>query len=263
MNAYCRRAVSQGVILAGATGGSCTVVTLGPPSAEDVLREAVAWGADSGVHVCDEVFAGSDTLATARALAAALRAAGPFDLVLLGRNSIDGETGQVGPELAELLDLPFAGGVRRLEDLGATLRLELELDDGTQEAEIALPAVLTVAERLCDPCKVDPEGRAAVPAERLTRLAAAGSAADPGARRGARRSSARRGRWTTRVRTSCWRGRSTSRSAWRCASCADAARWTPRGAGAHAAAPPRRPPPDGHRTATGRPIIPRPRSSPS
>jgi electron transfer flavoprotein alpha subunit len=172
MNAYCRRAVSQGVILAGATGGSCTVVTLGPPSAEDVLREAVAWGADSGVHVCDEVFGGSDTLATARALAAALRAAGPFDLVLLGRNSIDGETGQVGPEIAELLDLPFATGVRRLEDLGTTLRLELELDDGTQEAEIALPAVLTVAERLCDPCKVDPEGRAAVPAERLTRLGA-------------------------------------------------------------------------------------------
>ena len=173
MNAYCRRAVSQGVILAGATGGSCTVVTLGPPSAEDVLREAVAWGADSGVHVCDEAFAGSDTLATARTLAAALRTAGPFDLVLLGRNSIDGETGQVGPEIAELLSLPFASGVRRLEDLGATLRLELELDDGTQEAEIALPAVLTVAERLCDPCKVDPEGRAAAPAERLTRLRAA------------------------------------------------------------------------------------------
>ena len=167
MNAYCRRAVAQGVTLAGATGGSCTVVTLGPPSAEDVLREAVAWGADAGLHVCDEAFAGSDTLATARALAAALRAAGPFDLVLLGRNSIDGETGQVGPELAELLDLPFASGVRRLEDLGAILRLELEHDDGTQEVEIALPAVLSVAERLCDPCKVDPEGRAAVPAERL------------------------------------------------------------------------------------------------
>ncbi len=173
MNAYCRRAVSQGVILAGATRGSCTVVTLGPPSAEDVLREAVAWGADSGVHVCDASFAGSDTLATARALAAALGTAGPLDLVLLGRNSIDGETGQVGPEIAELLNLPFAGGVRRLEDLGETLRLELELDDGTQEVEIALPAVLSVAERLCDPCKVDPQGRAAVPAERLTKLGAA------------------------------------------------------------------------------------------
>jgi electron transfer flavoprotein alpha subunit len=173
MNAYCRRAVSEGVTLADATGGSCTVLTLGPPSAEDVLREAIAWGAGSGLHLCDPAFAGSDTLATARALAAALTAAGPFDLVLVGLNSLDGETGQVGPELAELLDLPFASGVRRLEDLGDRLALELEHDDGTQDVEIVLPAVLSVAERLCDPCKVDPERRAAVPAERMQRLGAA------------------------------------------------------------------------------------------
>ena len=172
MNPYCRRAVAQGVTLARATGGSCSVVTLGPPSAEDVLREAVAWGADAGLHVCDRAFAGSDTLATARALTAAVRAAGPFDLMLLGRNSIDGETGQVGPEVAELLDLPFASGVRRLEDLGWCLRLELEHDDGTQQVEIALPAVLSVAERLCDPCKVDPAGRAAVPPALITRITA-------------------------------------------------------------------------------------------
>ncbi len=118
MNAYCRRAVAEGVALSAETNGSCTVVTLGPPSAEDVLREAIAWGADSGLHLCDPAFAGSDTLATARALAAALRTSGPYDLVLLGRNSLDGETGQVGPELAELLDLPYACGVRQLEDLG-------------------------------------------------------------------------------------------------------------------------------------------------
>ena len=173
MNPYCRRAVAQGVILARQTGGTCTAVTLGPPGAEDVLREAVAWGADSGLHACDAAFSGSDTLATARALAAVLRAAGPFDLILLGRNSIDGETGQVGPQLAELLDLSFASGVRRLEDLGARWHLELEHDDGMQEVEIELPAVLTVAERLCDPCKVDPEGRAAVPSALLARVGAA------------------------------------------------------------------------------------------
>jgi electron transfer flavoprotein alpha/beta subunit len=170
MNAYCRRAVAEGVILARDTGGSCTVVTLGPPSAEDVLREAIAWGADRGLHVCDAAFAGSDTLATARALAAALQHAGPFDLILVGRNSLDGETGQVGPELAELLDLPFAAGVRGLEDLGPSLRLQLEHDDGRAEVEVELPAVLSVAERLCDPCKVDPEGRAAVSASLTEQL---------------------------------------------------------------------------------------------
>ena len=173
MNAYCRRAVNEGVILARATGGSCTVITLGPPSAEDVLREAVAWGADDAVHLCDEAFAGSDTLATARALTAALRSAGPFDLILFGRNSIDGETGQVPPMVAELLDLPFATGARVVERVGARLRLELELDDGRQEVELALPAVVSVAERLCEPCKVGPEGRAAVPAERVRRVTAA------------------------------------------------------------------------------------------
>ena len=173
MNAYCRRAVSQGVRLARDTGGSCTVVTLGPPSAEDVLREAVAWGADEGLHLCDGAFAGSDTLATARALAAAIAAAGPFDLVLLGRNSLDGETGQVGPEVAQLLGLPFASGVRQLDDAGAFLRLQLEHDDGFEDVEVDLPAVLSVAERLCEPCKVDPDGRAAVPPERLSRLDAA------------------------------------------------------------------------------------------
>jgi electron transfer flavoprotein alpha subunit len=179
MNAYCRRAVAEGVTLARATGGTCTVVTLGPPSAEDVLREAIAWGADRGLHVCDAAFAGSDTLATARALAAALRRAGPFDLILAGRNSLDGETGQVGPELAELLDLPFAAGVRELEDLGPSLRLGLEHDDGRAEVEVELPALLSVAERLCEPCKVDPEGRAAVPASRMARLGPAELGAGP------------------------------------------------------------------------------------
>ncbi|HEX3947926.1 MAG TPA: FAD-binding protein [Acidimicrobiales bacterium] len=173
MNPYCRRAVSKGVELAKATGGTCTVFTLGPPAAEDVLREAVAWGADAGVHLCDPVFAGSDTLATARALAGALDREGPFDLVLVGRNSTDGDTGQVGPELAELVGLPFACGARRLELADGRLRLDLELDDGWQELEVSLPALVAVAERLCDPCKVDPEGRRAVSPDRLRRLMAA------------------------------------------------------------------------------------------
>src|SRR5690348_14399168 len=72
MSAYDRRAVAQGVLLASASGGSCTVITLGPPSAEDCLREAIAYGEDDGVLITDPAFAGSDTLATARALAQAI-----------------------------------------------------------------------------------------------------------------------------------------------------------------------------------------------
>ena len=173
LNPYCRRAVSKGVELAAATGGTCTVITLGPPAAEDVLREAIAWGADRGVLVTDPAFAGSDTLATARALAAVLVREGPFDLVLAGRNSVDADTGQVGPEVAELLDLPFATGVKRL-DLGeGHLQVLCEEDDGQSERVVQLPAVVSTAERLTEPAKVDPEGRAAVDADRITTVAAA------------------------------------------------------------------------------------------
>ena len=86
-------------------------------------------------------------------MAAALRARGPFDLVLLGRNSVDGETGQVGPELAELLDLPFASGVRRLEDRGPVLWLELEHDDGFQEVEVACATQARWTPRVEEPCR--------------------------------------------------------------------------------------------------------------
>jgi electron transfer flavoprotein alpha subunit len=167
LNPYCRRAVSSGVTIARETGGSCTVYTLGPPAAEDVLREAVAWGADEGVLVSDPAFAGSDTLATARALAAALQRDGVFDLVLVGRNSVDADTGQVGPELAELLDMGYLAGARMLTFQGELVHARLEQDEGWVEVEADLPLVVSCAERLCEPCKVDPTGRAEVPAHRL------------------------------------------------------------------------------------------------
>jgi electron transfer flavoprotein alpha subunit len=174
MNPYCRRAVSKGVELAAAHDGTCTVVTMGPPPAEDSLREAIAWGATSGVLICDPALAGSDTLATARALAAAVTMGEPFDLILTGRNSVDADTGQVGPELAQLLGVPFVGGVRSLElDEEGSLRARCEYDDGWVDMQTSLPAVLSCAERLCEPAKVDPPGRAAVAANRIQRLTAA------------------------------------------------------------------------------------------
>jgi len=195
LNPYCRRAVSQAVELAAAVapadeaGASVTVVTLGPPSAEDALREAIAWGLDRGVEtdgllVTDPAFAGSDTLATARALAAGLHLAGPFDLILAGRNSVDADTGQVGPELAQLCDVPFLSGVRQLSIVdrdadGFLVSARCEHDDGWLRAEVELPAILSCAERLIEPAKVDQPGRDAVPAERLRRLTAADLGAGP------------------------------------------------------------------------------------
>lgn len=159
MNAFCRRAVAQGVLLAQSLQGTCTVLTLAPPSGLDVIHEALAWGADQGVLLTGEQFAGSDSLATARALAAALRLTGPYDLVLTGRNSVDADTGQVGPAVAELLQLPYLATAVTLEVSEASLRAHLELDDGGAEAECPLPAVVACAERLTKPCKVPPSER--------------------------------------------------------------------------------------------------------
>jgi electron transfer flavoprotein alpha subunit len=174
MNDYCRRAVAKGHELAQASGGTLTVITLGPPSADNVLREAIAFGADEGVHITDPAFAGSDTWATARALSSALELLGPFDLVLLGRNSVDADTGQVPPQIAAMLDIPFCTGVRELSLDGDTLRLRLEHDDEWVSAEVDLPAMLSCAERLCDPCKIkDPAVWATVDGSRIRRLSAA------------------------------------------------------------------------------------------
>lgn len=177
MNPYCRRAVSKACELATERDGEVVVVTLGPPSAEDTLREAIAWGdergaAIRGVLVTDPEFAGSDTLATARAVTATLEREGPFDLILAGRNSVDADTGQVGPEVAELLDLPFLTGVKVLDLDSRSLLATCEHDDGTVRARVRLPAVCSVAERLCDPCKVDPERRATVDPGRIATLGA-------------------------------------------------------------------------------------------
>ena len=168
MNDYCRRGVAQGLQIARASGGTLSVLTLGPPSADTVCREAIAFGADAGFHVTDPAFGGSDTLATARALAAAVEHLGPFDLILAGRNSVDADTGQVPPQLAELLDLPFACGVRRLRLTGERLSLVLEHNDEWLDVELELPALLSCAERLIDPCKIkDPTVWAGVDGSRI------------------------------------------------------------------------------------------------
>lgn len=171
VNAYCRRANAKAVELAG-DDGEVVVFTMGPPTGDDALREMVACGATRAVHLCDARFAGADTLATARALAAAITREGPFDLVLAGLNSLDADTGQVGPEVAELLGLPFAAGVRELDLDGTRFRARLETDDGSCSVEGTLPAVLSTAERLCDPSKAPPEARAEVDAGRIVLLTA-------------------------------------------------------------------------------------------
>jgi electron transfer flavoprotein alpha subunit len=123
------------------------VLTMGPPQAREALLQCLAMGADRAVHLVDRAFAGSDTLATARALAMALRREEP-DLVVCGRNSVDAETGQVGPEVAELLGLPQITGARKLEvnDSARAITAERLTDEGYDVVRCPLPALVTVTE---------------------------------------------------------------------------------------------------------------------
>src|SRR5438552_17148819 len=161
------RGVGAATALRAAHGGEVVALTMGPPPAREALVHCLALGADRAVHLLDPLLAGSDTLATARALAAAIRREAP-DLVLLGRASVDAETGQVGPEVAELLDLPQVTAARRLDvDPGARrFTAERETDDGFETLEGPLPAVVTAAEDLAEerfPKKAEREAAAAKP----------------------------------------------------------------------------------------------------
>ncbi|TMA56091.1 MAG: electron transfer flavoprotein alpha/ beta subunit [Deltaproteobacteria bacterium] len=161
------RALGAGAALRQAHGGEVAALTMGPPAARAGLVDCLALSADRAVHLLDPLLAGSDTLATARALAAAIRREAP-DLVLLGRASVDAETGQVGPEVAELLGWPQVTAVRRLGvDPGSRrFTAEREADDAFETVEGPLPAVVTAAEDLAEerfPTKAERQAAATRP----------------------------------------------------------------------------------------------------
>jgi len=151
VSGFDQRALGAAVALREQHGGEVVALTMGPPAARDGLIVCLALGADRAVHVSDVAAAGSDTLATARVLAAAVRREAP-DLVLAGRASTDAETGQVGPEVAELLDLPQATAVRRItvDPRAGTFEAERETDDGFETVAGPLPALITAAEDIAE-----------------------------------------------------------------------------------------------------------------
>src|SRR5665648_225224 len=114
MNPYDQHAVEEAVRLKELLGGEVTVLSMGPPQAEEVLRLAISCGADHAVLVSDRAFAGADTWATSYTLAQAVNVIGPFDLLLCGKQAIDGDTAQVGPGLAVRLQIPYVTCVQKV-----------------------------------------------------------------------------------------------------------------------------------------------------
>jgi electron transfer flavoprotein alpha subunit len=177
ISAYDLRALAQAVDLKNRLGFETVAVTMGPPQAREVLVDALGMGIDRAVHLQDRAFAGSDTLATARAIAQWLKREA-FDLILLGKYSLDAETGQVGPEIAELLGIAQITGVRKLDLDGDRILAERESDEGVEQVEARMPALLTCAERLINPLKIDAKTREAAQSRAIESVTAADLDAD-------------------------------------------------------------------------------------
>ena len=179
MDTFENRALGYAVAYRTEHGAHVTAVTMGPPQAREILEQGIATGADNAIHLCDRAFAGSDTLATSRALALALRPH-DFDLVLCGRHSTDSETGQVGPEVAELLGLPHLSGVRRLavDEDARMLQVEQQTDDGIDVLGCPLPALVTVSEEIGEEVWPQPSALEAVDPAAIRTLGAPDLAED-------------------------------------------------------------------------------------
>jgi len=128
VNPFDTYALEEGVRLRERFSGKVTVISMGPPQAEEMLREAISCGADEAILISDRAFAGSDTLATSYTLSCAVNKIGDYDLVICGRQTIDGDTGQVGPELSEALGLPFVAYVSKVNEV-ADGKMVLEAAD--------------------------------------------------------------------------------------------------------------------------------------
>ncbi len=152
INPFDMYALETAIRLKEKLGGKVTALSMGPPQAENALREAIALGVDQGILVSDRAFAGSDTWATSYTLAMALRKIGDFTLIICGKQASDGDTAQVGPGIAAHLDLPQITYVRKIDAVDDKhIVAERLLEDGYESIESPLPCILTVVKEICEP----------------------------------------------------------------------------------------------------------------
>jgi len=149
INPFDTYALEEGVRIKERCGGKVTVISMGPPQAEQMLRESISLGADEAILLSDSAFAGADTWSTAYTLAAAINKLGQYDIVICGRQTLDGDTGQVGPELAEMLGIPLVAYVSRIEEItDRQIQVRRMIDEGHEVIQSPLPAVITVTKEI-------------------------------------------------------------------------------------------------------------------
>lgn len=152
INPFDLYALEEGLRIKERQGGEVIALSMGPPQAEAVLKEAISLGADEGILLTDRAFAGSDTLATSYILATAIRKVKEFDLIICGKQALDGDTGQVGPGIAQTLEVPFITYVRKIEEISTEkIRAERMMEEGYEVIETSLPALITVVKEINEP----------------------------------------------------------------------------------------------------------------
>ncbi|SDF81626.1 electron transfer flavoprotein beta subunit [Thermoanaerobacter thermohydrosulfuricus] len=145
-----KNALEEAIRIKEEYGAKVIVITMGPPQAETALREALAMGADEAYLLTDRVFAGADTYATAKTLSKMAKKF-DYDIIFCGRQAIDGDTAQVGPQLAEQLNIPQVTYVKEVEIEGDTLIVKRALEDGYEVIKVKMPVLLTAIKELNTP----------------------------------------------------------------------------------------------------------------
>jgi len=151
INPFDENALEEALRIKERKSASVTAISMGPPQAKEALRKALAMGADKAFLISDSAFAGSDTWATSFILSKAIKKLGNFDLIIAGKQAIDGDTAQVGPGLAECLGIPQVTYVRKLEIKDGMIRTERTLEDCFEVVEAKLPALITVTKEINEP----------------------------------------------------------------------------------------------------------------
>lgn len=170
INPYDLHAIEAALYIKEKKGGKVTAITMGPPQAEEALREAISMGVDNVRLISDKAFAGSDTWATSYTLSKAIERLG-YDIILCGKQAIDGDTAQVGPEIADFLDIPHIAYVKKFEEIGDDfIRVQRLMDDGYDVVESTLPVLLTVVKELNVPRLPSLRGKMAAKKAIITKI---------------------------------------------------------------------------------------------
>jgi len=179
INPFDLYAVEEGLRLKEQYGGMVTVLSMGPSQVVDTLRQGLSLGADKAVLLCDIGFAGADTLATSYTLARAVKRIGHFDLIICGRQAVDGDTAHVGPSLAEKLGIPHISCVLKIDEVTDEYMVtERMTEEGTERIKLSLPGLITVCKGINEPRPPSLRGKIAAARSDITVWSAEDISAD-------------------------------------------------------------------------------------